>query len=55
MHPGHAHPGSDRGGDGRTVEEILDDYPQLQPEDVREAQRFAAAAVDQATMPLPSG
>lgn len=39
-------------GNGLTVAEILEDYPQLSEEDVREALRFAAASVDQRTLPL---
>lgn len=35
-----------------SVEEILDQYPQLAEEDVREALRFAAANVDQQVKPL---
>lgn len=38
--------------EGMTDQEILDDYPQLNREDVREALRFAAAAVDERTLPL---
>lgn len=38
--------------EGITNEEILGDYPQLSAEDVREALRFAAAAVDERTLPL---
>ncbi len=38
--------------EGITDEEILGDYPQLRAEDVREALRFAAAAVDERTLPL---
>lgn len=38
--------------EGMTDEEILGDYPQLSAEDVREALRFAAAAVDERTLPL---
>lgn len=37
---------------GMTVETILDDYPQLQAEDIREALRFAAANVDQRVVGL---
>lgn len=40
--------------EGMTVEEILTDYPQLEEADVREALRFAAAAVDERSMPLRS-
>ena len=35
-----------------TTEQIVADYPQLTPEDVEEALRYAAAAVDQGTLPL---
>jgi uncharacterized protein (DUF433 family) len=38
--------------EGLAVEEILADYPQLSAEDVREALKFAAAAVDERTLPL---
>jgi uncharacterized protein (DUF433 family) len=38
--------------EGMTTGEILVDYPQLTADDVREALQFAAAAVDQATLPL---
>lgn len=38
--------------EGMTDEEIFADYPQLSTEDVREALRFAAAAVDERTLPL---
>lgn len=38
--------------EGMSVAEILHDYPQLEEEDVREALRFAAAAVDERTLPL---
>lgn len=38
--------------EGVTIEEILGDYPQLTTEDVEEALRYAAAAVDQGTLPL---
>lgn len=34
------------------VETILDQYPQLEQEDVREALRFAAANLDQQVKPL---
>lgn len=38
--------------EGMATGEILADYPQLAADDVREALQFAAAAVDQATLPL---
>ncbi len=37
-----------------TITEILADFPQLSEQDVRQALWFAAAAVDQATLPLPA-
>ena len=40
--------------EGMTTGEILVDFPQLTADDVREALQFAAAAVDQATLPLPA-
>ena len=38
--------------EGLTVDEILTDYEQLTREDIEEALRYAAAAVDQGTLPL---
>lgn len=38
--------------DGMTQEEILRDYPDLTPEDIREALRFAAEAVREREIPL---
>lgn len=38
--------------EGLSVEEILADFAQLEGEDVREALRFAAAAIDERTLPL---
>lgn len=38
--------------DGAPVEQLLEEYPQLTTDDVREALRFAAASVDQRTIPL---
>jgi uncharacterized protein (DUF433 family) len=38
--------------DGMTVEEILQAYPDLEPEDIREALRYAAAAVQERQLPL---
>lgn len=40
--------------DGMTTEEILADFPQLMKDDVRDALRFAAAAVDERELPLRS-
>ena len=37
---------------GRTVEEILADYPTLAADDVREALEFAAVAVSERQVPL---
>ena len=37
---------------GRTVEEILGDYPTLAADDVREALEFAAVAVSERQVPL---
>lgn len=38
--------------EGVTSEQILADYPQLTREDIDEALHYAAAAVDQGTLPL---
>lgn len=38
--------------EGMSVDEILADYPQLAKDDVREALRFAAVAVDERVLPL---
>lgn len=38
--------------EGVTAEEILADFPQLTAEDVADSLRFAAAAVDERTLPL---
>lgn len=38
--------------DGTTSDELLEEYPQLTADDVREALRFAAAHVDQRTIAL---
>lgn len=37
---------------GMTHQEVLDDYPDLEPEDLLAALRFAAAAVDERHLPL---
>jgi uncharacterized protein (DUF433 family) len=37
---------------GTTVESILEEYPQLAEEDIREALRFAAANIEQRVVPL---
>ena len=42
--------------DGMTVEEIVADFPYLEPEDVTEALRYAAEAVRERQLPLrPAG
>lgn len=41
--------------DGMTAAEILADFPQLVLDDVREALRYAAAAVDERELPLRVG
>jgi uncharacterized protein (DUF433 family) len=41
--------------DGHRVPDILALYPDLEPEDVREALLFAAEAVRERTLPLASG
>lgn len=38
--------------DGMSEREILDAYPDLEPEDVREALRYAAEAVRERQLPL---
>ncbi len=38
--------------DGTTSDELLEEYPQLTADDVREALRFATAHVDQRTIAL---
>ena len=40
---------------GMSNEEILDEYPDLQSEDIRQALRFAAAAVDERQLPFVEG
>lgn len=40
--------------EGMTVEEILTAYPDLEPDDVREALEFAAEAVRERELPLAS-
>jgi uncharacterized protein (DUF433 family) len=37
---------------GMSEEEILSDFPDLEPEDIREALRYAAAAVRERQIPL---
>jgi len=38
--------------EGMTEEEILEAYPDLEPEDIREALRYAAEAVQERELPL---
>jgi uncharacterized protein (DUF433 family) len=38
--------------DGMTVEEILETYPDLEPEDIRESLHYAAEAVRERELPL---
>lgn len=40
--------------EGMSIEEIVAEFPQLDPEDIRTSLRFAAAAVDEREMPLLS-
>jgi uncharacterized protein (DUF433 family) len=41
--------------EGMTTTEVLNDFPQLTTEDVHDALRYAAAAVDQHELPLRTG
>lgn len=43
------------GADGMAEREILEAYPDLEPEDVHEALRYAAAAVREREIPLLAG
>lgn len=40
--------------EGMSTDEIVAEFPQLGPEDIRTALRFAAAAVDEGQLPLRS-
>lgn len=40
--------------EGMTTEEILDGFPQLSAEDIQDALRYAAAAVDERELPVRS-
>jgi uncharacterized protein (DUF433 family) len=40
--------------EGMTPDEILADFPQLALEDIHDALRYAAAAVDERELPLPA-
>jgi len=42
-------------GDGMTDAQILEAFPDLQLEDIREALRFAAAAVRERELPVSGG
>jgi len=42
-------------GEGMTEAEILKAYPDLEPEDIREALRYAAEAVRERELPLAGG
>lgn len=42
-------------GDGMTDAQILEAFPDLQAEDIREALRFAAAAVRERELPVSGG
>ncbi len=39
---------------GLTVEQIVDDYPYLEPEDVQQALRYAAWLAEESVYPVPS-
>jgi uncharacterized protein (DUF433 family) len=39
---------------GRTIEEILDDYPYLERDDILAALEYAAAAVSERELPTPA-
>ncbi len=41
--------------EGADEKELLGDYPDLQPEDIREALRYAAEAVRERELPLAAG
>lgn len=41
--------------EGMTVEDVVEDYPQLSPSDITEALRYAAAAVDEHGLPVRLG
>lgn len=40
--------------EGMSTDQILTDFPQLTADDIREALRYAAAAVDERELPLPA-
>jgi uncharacterized protein (DUF433 family) len=41
--------------EGRTVQQILGDYPDLEAEDIRQALQYAAEAVRERQLPLRAG
>jgi uncharacterized protein (DUF433 family) len=42
--------------DGMTTDDVIGDFPQLSREDIQDALRYAAAAVDERELPLrPAG
>ena len=58
MYPGFAHPGSTVVGlvaQGMPETQIMEEYPDLDVEDIRQSLRFAAAAVDERQLPLLTG
>lgn len=42
-------------GEGKSDSEILADYPDLEPEDIRQALTYAAEAVRERQLPLQAG
>ena len=42
-------------GESRTQEQILADYPDLEPDDIRQALAYAAQAVRERQLPLQAG
>lgn len=38
--------------DGRTTEQILEDFPELEAEDIKQALQFAAATLNERQVPL---
>jgi uncharacterized protein (DUF433 family) len=40
---------------GMTVREILEEYPDLEPEDIKEALQYAAMLADEEVLPLGTG
>lgn len=55
MHPWAAHPGllgGDMVADGMSAAETVEAYPDLEPDDMTEALRYAAEAVRERELPL---